>query len=81
MDFEATQRYILYVTAANSVPLAPSLPTATATVTVDVLDMNEAPVFVPPIKTVEVPKDVVVGQEITSYRARDPDSLQGQRIR
>ncbi|XP_044117188.1 cadherin-1-like [Neovison vison] len=81
LDFEATQRYILYVTAANSVPLAPSLPTATATVTVDVLDMNEAPVFVPPIKTVEVPKDVVVGQEITSYRARDPDSLQGQRIR
>ncbi|VCX39725.1 unnamed protein product, partial [Gulo gulo] len=81
LDFEATQRYILYVTVANTVPLVPSLPTATATVIVDVLDINEAPVFVPPIKTVEVPKDVVVGQEITSYRAQDPDSLQSQRIR
>lgn len=57
-----------------------AVPTSTATVTVDVMDVNEAPVFVPPIKMVEVPKDVGVGQEITSYRAQDPDSLQCQKI-
>ncbi|XP_034880388.1 LOW QUALITY PROTEIN: cadherin-1-like [Mirounga leonina] len=80
LDFETTQRYTLYMTVVNAVPLA-SLPTSTATITVDVLDVNEAPVFVPPMKMVEVPKDVGVGQEITSYRAQDPDSLQCQKIR
>nr|XP_045748043.1 LOW QUALITY PROTEIN: cadherin-1-like [Mirounga angustirostris] len=80
LDFETTQRYTLYMTVVNAVPLA-SLPTSTATITVDVLDVNEAPVFVPPMKMVEVSKDVGVGQEITSYRAQDPDSLQCQKIR
>ncbi|CAK7318780.1 CDH1 [Vulpes lagopus] len=30
---------------------------------------------------VEMPKDVGVGQEITSYKAQDPDSFQSQKIR
>nr|XP_055161201.1 cadherin-1-like [Nyctereutes procyonoides] len=80
LDFETTQQYTLYVTVVNEVPLA-SLSTSTATVTVDVVDVNEAPVFVPPTKMVEMPKDVGVGQEITSYRAQDPDSFQSQKIR
>ncbi|GAB5582608.1 cadherin-3 isoform X3 [Prionailurus iriomotensis] len=57
------------------------LKTAKATVTVDVLDVNEAPVFVPLIQMVEMPKDTSVGQEITSYRAQDPDSFRSQEIR
>ncbi|XP_025860819.2 cadherin-1-like [Vulpes vulpes] len=80
LDFETTQQYTLYVTVVNEVPLA-SLSTSTATVTVDVVDVNEAPVFVPPTKIVEMPKDVGVGQEITSYKAQDPDSFQSQKIR
>ncbi|XP_046933386.1 LOW QUALITY PROTEIN: cadherin-1-like [Lynx rufus] len=80
LDFETTQQYVLYVTVVDAVPLA-SLFTSTATVTVDVLDVNEAPVFVPLIQMVEMPKDISVGQEITSYRAQDPDSFRSQEIR
>lgn len=80
LDFETTQQYVLCVTVVDAVPLA-SLFTSTATVTVDVLDVNEAPVFVPLIEMVEMPKDISVGQEITSYRAQDPDSFRSQEIR
>nr|XP_003417088.1 cadherin-1 [Loxodonta africana] len=80
LDFEAKQQYILYVTAENEVPFVVSLSTSTATVTVDVIDVNEAPIFMPPIKRVEVPEDFGVGQEITSYTAQDPDKFMQQKI-
>uniref|UniRef100_A0A673VIU1 Cadherin domain-containing protein n=3 Tax=Suricata suricatta TaxID=37032 RepID=A0A673VIU1_SURSU len=80
LDFETTQQYTLYVTVVNAGPVA-SLFTSTATVTVNVLDMNEAPVFVPQMKMVEMPRDIGVGQEITSYKAQDPDSFHSQEIR
>ncbi|KAM9192253.1 cadherin-1 isoform 1-T1 [Dugong dugon] len=80
LDFEAKQQYILYVTVENVVPFVVSLPTSTATVTVDVLDVNEAPIFMPPVKRVEIPEDFGVGQEITSYTAQDPDRFTQQKI-
>uniref|UniRef100_A0A2I3G9D0 Cadherin-1 n=1 Tax=Nomascus leucogenys TaxID=61853 RepID=A0A2I3G9D0_NOMLE len=80
LDFEAKQQYILHVAVTNVVPFEVSLTTSTATVTVDVLDVNEAPIFVPPEKRVEVSEDFGVGQEITSYTAREPDTFMEQKI-
>uniref|UniRef100_A0A8C9UIX9 Cadherin-1 n=1 Tax=Spermophilus dauricus TaxID=99837 RepID=A0A8C9UIX9_SPEDA len=80
LDFEAKQQYILYVTVTNVVPFEVTLQTSTATVTVDVVDVNEAPIFVPPEKRVEVPEDFGVGLEITSYTAREPDTFMQQKI-
>ena len=80
MDFEAKQQYILYVPVKNVAPFDVTLPTSTATVTVDVMDVNEAPIFIPPQKRVEVSEDFPVGQEITSYTAQDPDIFMEQKI-
>ncbi|XP_048648376.1 cadherin-1 [Marmota marmota marmota] len=80
LDFEAKQQYILYVTVTNVAPFEVTLQTSTATVTVDVVDVNEAPIFVPPEKRVEVPEDFGVGLEITSYTAREPDTFMQQKI-
>ncbi|XP_023573403.1 cadherin-1-like isoform X2 [Octodon degus] len=80
LDFEAKQRYILHVTATNAVPFEVILQTSTATVTVDVLDVNEAPIFVPPQKRVEESEDFGVGLEITSYTAQEPDIFVKQKI-
>ncbi|XP_075795916.1 B-cadherin-like [Pelodiscus sinensis] len=81
LDFEARRQFVLYVAATNEEPFVVKLPTSTATVTVDVRDVNEAPVFSPPLKTAQVSEDVPVGQKITSYTAQDPDKMQSQTIR
>ncbi|XP_022367183.1 cadherin-1 isoform X2 [Enhydra lutris kenyoni] len=80
LDFEAKQQYILYVTVVNVAPFEVILSTSTATVTVDVEDVNEAPVFVPCPKEVRIPEDFGVGLEITSYTAKDPDQFMEQSI-
>ena len=80
MDYETKQQYVLYVTVANVEPFEGNLAPSTATVTVDVVDVNEAPIFVPAEKRVEVPEDFGVGQEITSYTAREPDMFMNQKI-
>ncbi|XP_044519088.1 cadherin-1 isoform X2 [Gracilinanus agilis] len=80
LDFETKQQYVLYITAVNEVPFVVTLPTSTATVTVDVLDVNEAPVFIPPVLRVEIPEDFGVGEKITSYTAQDPDKFLTQKI-
>lgn len=67
--------------AANEVPFAVKLPTSTATVTINVMDANEAPVFAPPVLKVKVSEDSPVGQKIATYRAQDPDTMQPQKIR
>lgn len=80
MDFEAKQQYILHVAVKNVAPFEVTLSTSTATITVDVLDVNEAPIFMPPQKRVEVPEDFPVGLEITSYTAQEPDTFMEQKI-
>lgn len=80
LDFEAKQQYILHVTVENEEPFEGSLVPSTATVTVDVVDVNEAPIFVPAEKRVEVPEDFGVGLEIASYTAREPDTFMEQKI-
>ncbi|CAI9591433.1 unnamed protein product, partial [Staurois parvus] len=80
LDFETKRQYILLVVATNKANFTVRLTTSTATVTVDVEDLNEAPVFVPPVKEVTVSEDLPSGQEVASYTAQDPDKAQIQKI-
>ncbi|KAM9228027.1 cadherin-1-like [Leptosomus discolor] len=80
LDYETKSRYNLVVTVENAVPFAVPLPLSTANVLVLVGDVNEAPVFVPPVKRVEVMEDLPVGHQVTSYTAQDPDRDQRQKI-
>lgn len=81
LDYEAKQQFVLHVAVANEVPFVVKLPVATATVTVAVEDVNEAPVFVPPVQLATVPEDVPPGQTLATCTAQDPDKAQGQRIK
>ncbi|XP_054696897.1 B-cadherin isoform X2 [Grus americana] len=81
LDYEAKKQFVLHVAVANEAPFAVKLPTATATVTVNVEDVNEAPVFDPPVQLARVPEDVPPGQTLASCTAQDPDRAQGQRIK
>lgn len=68
------------MTVENAVPFTVSLPLSTASVLITVKDVNEAPVFVPPVKRVEVMEELPVGHQVTSYTAQDPDKDQMQKI-
>ncbi|XP_050759842.1 cadherin-1 [Gymnogyps californianus] len=80
LDYETRSRYNLVVTVENAVPFTVPLPLSTANVLVLVGDVNEAPVFVPPVKRVEVMEDLPLGHQVTSYTAQDPDRDQRQKI-
>ncbi|XP_077144602.1 cadherin-1-like [Ranitomeya variabilis] len=80
LDFETKKEYVLLVTATNKANFSVTLPTSTATVTVIVTDVNEAPVFDPIEKRVSVSEDLPSGQEVASYTAVDPDKVQNQKI-
>lgn len=68
------------VAVENEVPFAVPLPTATATVLVNVLDVNEAPVFDPTEKHVSKPEDLAVDSEVVQYAASDPDTARRQKV-
>nr|XP_033796038.1 cadherin-1 isoform X2 [Geotrypetes seraphini] len=78
LDFENKMQYVLLISVHNRIPFTVEQPISTATVTVSVQDVNEAPVFVPPVKMVQVSEDLPEGQEIASYTAQDPDRQQNQ---
>ncbi|NXT41627.1 CADH1 protein, partial [Pelecanoides urinatrix] len=80
LDYETKSRYNLMVTVENAVPFTAPLLLSTANVLVVVGDVNEAPVFVPPVKRVEVMEDLPLGHPVTSYTAQDPDRDQRQKI-
>lgn len=73
LDFEAKNQHTLYVEVTNEAPFVVKLPTSTATIVVHVKDVNEAPVFVPPSKVVEVQEGISIGAPICTYTAQDPD--------
>uniref|UniRef100_A0A8C3PTH2 Cadherin domain-containing protein n=1 Tax=Calidris pygmaea TaxID=425635 RepID=A0A8C3PTH2_9CHAR len=81
LDYEAKKQFMLHVAVTNEAPFAVKLPTATATVTVNVEDVNEAPIFDPVVQLARVPEDVPPGQTLASCTAQDPDKAQGQRIK
>ncbi|XP_063052217.1 B-cadherin-like [Engraulis encrasicolus] len=80
LDFEEKRRHTLLVVVENEVPFAMPLPTSTATVVIDVEDVNEAPEFVPSQKRVQVAEDTSVGTVIASYKAKDPDVARKQEV-
>ncbi|XP_073462076.1 cadherin-1-like [Aquarana catesbeiana] len=80
LDFKTKRQHILLVAATNKAAFSVPLVTSTATITVDVEDVNEAPIFVPPVKNVTVREDLPSGQEVASYTAQDPDKAQIQKI-
>uniref|UniRef100_A0A8P0P7J5 Cadherin 3 n=1 Tax=Canis lupus familiaris TaxID=9615 RepID=A0A8P0P7J5_CANLF len=79
LDFEAKNQHILYIEVTNEAPFVVKLPTSTATVVVHVEDVNEAPVFVPPSRVVEVQEGIAIGETVCTYIAQDPDKG-GQKI-
>ncbi|KAM4614766.1 B-cadherin-like [Polymixia lowei] len=82
LDFEVNNKYTLLVTVENEVPFANTLTmvTATATVVVNVQDVNEAPEFNPPEKVVVKREDLVVGSDLVQYSATDPDTARAQKV-
>ncbi|XP_065496689.1 cadherin-1-like [Caloenas nicobarica] len=80
LDYESRSQYNLVVTVENAVPFAVPLLLSTASVQVLVGDVNEAPVFMPPVKKVDVMEDLPLGHQVTSYTAQDPDKDQRQKI-
>uniref|UniRef100_A0A667XHA0 Cadherin-1 n=1 Tax=Myripristis murdjan TaxID=586833 RepID=A0A667XHA0_9TELE len=80
LDFEKTSKYTLLVAVENEVPFAMQLPTATATVEVNVDDVNEAPIFNPVEKTVVKQEDLPINSELAQYTATDPDFQRNQKV-
>ncbi|XP_072527093.1 B-cadherin-like [Salminus brasiliensis] len=80
LDFELNNKYTLLVAAENDVPFASPLPTSTATVIVNVQDVNEAPVFDPVENQISKPEDLAVETELTVYTATDPDTAKTQTV-
>uniref|UniRef100_A0A674EMI0 Cadherin-1 n=1 Tax=Salmo trutta TaxID=8032 RepID=A0A674EMI0_SALTR len=80
LDFEKNNKYTLLVTVQNEVPFAISMPTSTATVVVNVEDVNEAPVFTPVEKIIRKPEDLPVDSDLVRYTATDPDTARNQEV-
>ncbi|XP_053555384.1 blastomere cadherin [Bombina bombina] len=80
LDFESRKQFVLLITVENAEPFTVNLPTSTATVTVDVEDVNEAPYFTQPVMRFEVSENLPLGQQIGSLSAQDPDKQQNQKL-
>ncbi|RXN17686.1 B-cadherin-like isoform X1 [Labeo rohita] len=80
LDFEKTKQYVLSVIVENDDPFVGSLPTSTATVTVNVEDVNEPPEFNPKERIIYKSEDAPVDTELVIYTATDPDTGKAQKI-
>ncbi|KAM9365016.1 blastomere cadherin [Pholidichthys leucotaenia] len=81
LDFEKIKKHTLLIAVENEIPFVNSaMNTSTATVTVNVKDVNEAPVFNPTEKVVGKREDLAVGETVVQYTATDPDET-NQKVR
>ncbi|XP_068424338.1 B-cadherin [Clinocottus analis] len=80
LDFERSTKHTLLIAVTNDVEFATPLPTATATVVVHVLDVNEAPIFDPVEKIVSKREDLAVDSDLLQYTASDPDTARKQKV-
>ncbi|XP_040185591.1 EP-cadherin-like [Rana temporaria] len=81
LDFETRKQFVLQITVENEEPFSVPLPTSTATVTINVEDVNEAPFFVPAVSRESVLENLPRGDKITALVAQDPDKQQNQKLR
>lgn len=80
LDFEMSGKHTLLVTVENEIPFATPLPTATATVVVTVVDVNEAPIFDPAEKLVSKKENLELDSVVVQYTAFDPDTARKQKV-
>ncbi|XP_016147688.1 B-cadherin-like [Sinocyclocheilus grahami] len=80
LDFEKNKQYILLVIVENDEPFVGSLTTSTATVMVNVEDVNEPPKFNPKEKVISRHENLPVDTELGAYSATDPDTGKSQKI-
>ncbi|KAK7175676.1 hypothetical protein R3I93_000056 [Phoxinus phoxinus] len=80
LDFEKNKQFILSVIVENDDPFVGSLATSTATVTVNVEDVNEPPEFNPKEKIINKREDSPVDSELVTYKATDPDTAKSRKI-
>ncbi|XP_026046267.1 B-cadherin-like [Astatotilapia calliptera] len=82
LDFERASKHTLLVSVENEIPFAPgvSVVTSTATVVVNVRDVNEAPIFDPKEILVVKPEDLAVDEAVVQYTASDPDTARKQTV-
>ncbi|XP_067854143.1 B-cadherin [Heptranchias perlo] len=80
LDYEKSKQHVVIIEVKNQVPFTVTMPLSSATVTINVLDVNEAPIFDPETKTEKQPENLPIGSTITAYNAKDPDSAQQQTV-
>ncbi len=64
----------------NDDPFVGSLPTSTATVMVNVEDVNEPPEFNPNERVISRQENLPVDSDLVAYTATDPDTGKSQKI-
>ncbi|GCB80108.1 hypothetical protein scyTo_0017084 [Scyliorhinus torazame] len=81
LDFEKSKDHRVIIEVKNELEFTSVMPLSSATVTIIVNDVNEAPIFNPNEKTEEKPENLPKGSTIAAYTAKDPDSAQAQTVR
>lgn len=84
VDYERNGAFMLMVVVSNQAHLAsgiPSSPSSSASVTITVLDVNEAPVFPSNPKIIRFEEGVPADTTLATFAALDPDRFIQQTIR
>ncbi|XP_078256956.1 B-cadherin-like [Rhinoraja longicauda] len=80
LDFEKNQQHVVTIEVKNQIDFTNTPPLSSATVTINVRDVNEAPIFTPETKTNVQPENLPVGSTVITCKAKDPDIAQQQLV-